>query len=96
MIAVGSADLACLWRDLGEVERAKAQALAYFTSAVNDGMPHVYHYELAEARALLEKLSAPVPAVPVYDPARDPELPYERMVKDLIAGWEKEGRKRWK
>lgn len=69
---------------IGDHEQAKKHALAAYQWAWADGEPYVYRYELNKARALLEKLGAELPKLPVYDPAKDEKLPWEDEVAAAI------------
>lgn len=73
-----------LWRELGELERAKAAALRAHRSACGIGEPYVYRYALDRADALLRELGDNPPKVPRHDPATDEVFDWEDDVRALI------------
>lgn len=76
--------LAELWEAIGDSERATEHALAAYRWSWADGEPYVHAYELARAKALLERLGAEVPVLPAYDPAREQPLDIEIQVRAAI------------
>jgi hypothetical protein len=76
--------LAELWLELGEVDRAREHALAAYRWAWADGEPYVRGFDLERARRLLVELGTPVPVLPPYDPANDPELPVEAEARAFL------------
>jgi hypothetical protein len=76
--------LADLWQAIENDERATEHALAAYRWAWADGEPYVHAYELARAKALLERLGAEVPALPAYGPAREQPLDLEVQVQAAI------------
>jgi hypothetical protein len=76
--------LADLWLAIGDHEQARKHALKAYKWAWADGEPYVWRSELNKARALLEKLSAEIPNLPPYDPAKDEKLPWEDEVAAAI------------
>jgi hypothetical protein len=88
-----NSSMAELWLAIGDSERAKPYALDYHKWACADGEPYVHRYHLNKARGLLEEIGAEVPPVPVYDPSKDPKLPWEdeveAAIEELRAGTDK-------
>lgn len=76
--------LADLWFAIGDNVQAKKHALAAYKWAWADGEPFVRRYELNKTKALLEKLSAEIPKLPPYDPARNNKFPWEDKVANAI------------
>lgn len=77
--------LAELWQAIGDADRAAEHALTAYRWAWADGRPHVRAHPMERATALLGELGSDVPDLPDYDPARDPELPWEA---DVVAALE--------
>jgi len=84
--AVDHQALAELWFAIGDAAESRKHALEAYKEAWADGEPYVERYALNKARALLEQLSAPIPDLPPYDPAKDEKLPWE---DELVAAVEK-------
>jgi hypothetical protein len=82
--------LAELWLGIGDHEQAVKCALAAYTSAWADGEPYVHRYELTASAELLTRLGEPIPALPPYDPAKDPPLEWEVKVEAAILRLEEE------
>lgn len=76
--------LADLWFAIGDHEQAKKHALAAYKWAWADGKPYVRRYDLNKAIALLEKLGAEIPELPLYHTARDEKLLWEDNVAAAI------------
>lgn len=76
--------MAELWEALGDAERATQHALTAYRWAWADGEPYVHAYELARVTALLERLGAEIPRLPVYDPAQAEPLAFESQVRAFI------------
>jgi tetratricopeptide (TPR) repeat protein len=77
--------LAELWHALGDTEQAARYADAAYRYAWGDGEPYVRRYDLERAETLLRQLGADIPALPLYDPARDPKKPWEDRIEAAIA-----------
>lgn len=73
--------LAELWHAIGDIENARKHALAAYRWAWADGEPFVRGFDLVRARKLIEELGIEVPVLAPYDPANDPELPWEAEVR---------------
>ena len=69
--------LAELWRALGDTQQAAVHAEAAYRYAWGDGEPYIRRYDLERAETLLRQLGEDIPALPVYDPAQDPQNPWE-------------------
>ncbi len=82
--------LAELWLAIGDVEQAEKHALAAYRWAWADGEPYVRRFDLDQARRLLEALGAEIPVLPPYDPANDPELPWEANVRAYMESLRRE------
>ncbi|MFD9699746.1 DUF4062 domain-containing protein [Lentzea sp. NPDC059081] len=80
----GHALLPDLWIAAGEPERAVRPAIRAHRFAWADGEPYVRRYSLNHASRILEELGVPVPTLPPYDPAKDPELPCEAAVRAYL------------
>ena len=76
--------LGLVWLAIGDTERATAHALAAYRWAWADGEPYVRWFDLERARRLLEELGTEVPILSSYDPANDPELPWEADVRAFM------------
>ena len=92
----GSVAVAELWGELGERDKAIAQALRAHTWAVADGEPYVFRDELDRARNLLTKLGEPLPEVPRHDPTKAEVFPWEAEVRSMIDKLNAEGAKKTK
>ena len=77
--------LAELFLALGDRAAAETHALAAYKRAWADGEPFVRRYDLTQAKALLERLGAAVPDLPLYDPARAEAIPYQEEILGAIA-----------
>lgn len=60
-------------------------ALAAYRWYWADGEPYVFRYYLNKSRALLEKLNAPIPNLPPYDPSKREPFPWEPAIAKLRA-----------
>ncbi len=78
--------LAQLWLALGDRDKAKHHALAAYKRAWADGEPYVFRYELTKATEMLRQMSAPIPTLSLYDPAKDKPFPWEADVRAAIEG----------
>lgn len=76
--------LARLWLSLGDTARAEEHALAAYRWAWADGEPYVRRFDLERAKKMLVELGVEIPVLPPYDPANDPEFPWEADVRALI------------
>ncbi|MDX8030082.1 DUF4062 domain-containing protein [Lentzea sp. BCCO 10_0856] len=76
--------LAELWLVIGDADKARDHALAAYRWAWAEGEPYVRALDLERAKRLLAKLDVPVPVLPPYDPANDPELPVEAVVRAFL------------
>ncbi|MGW6934198.1 DUF4062 domain-containing protein [Lentzea sp. NPDC054927] len=76
--------LAELLLAIGDAGKAREHALAAHRRAWADGEPYVLGYDLERAKRLLGKLGVPVPVLPPYDPANDPELPIEAEARAFV------------
>ena len=76
--------LAELWHALEDTKQAAIHAKAAYRHAWADGEPYVRRYNLDRARALLEQLGEPIPALLAYDPAEHPVNPWENEVAAAI------------
>ncbi|MEA3014664.1 MAG: hypothetical protein QOD42_3209 [Sphingomonadales bacterium] len=83
-----------VWAELGERERAVEAARRAHDTAVGEGEPYVYGWELTRARALLTELGAELPAVPRHDPASLPKFEWEPKLREMIASIEAENAER--
>ncbi|HEX7304889.1 DUF4062 domain-containing protein [Lentzea sp.] len=73
-----------LWIAAGKPKRAVQPAIDAYTFAWADGEPYVHRYLLNKATRILNDLDVPVPTLPPYDPAEDPELPCEARVRAYL------------
>jgi hypothetical protein len=87
--------LANLWFTIGNHAQAKKYALAAYKWASADGEPFVRRFELNKASALLVKLNAEIPSVPLFNLAKDVKLYWESDVAKTIKKFmaEKEAKK---
>lgn len=76
--------LARLWRSIGDAGRAAQCALSAHRFACADGEPYVIRPLLERVERLLVDLGVQVPEVPAYDPAADPEFPWESEVRATV------------
>ncbi|NQZ06557.1 MAG: DUF4062 domain-containing protein [Algicola sp.] len=76
--------LAELWLAIGDIKQAKKHALSAYKWAWADGEPHVWRWELDQAKALLNKLEVPAPDLPVYDPTKAERFPWQDELEALI------------
>ncbi|MDX8030081.1 DUF4062 domain-containing protein [Lentzea sp. BCCO 10_0856] len=77
--------LAQLWQAIGDRERAIDHALAAHRFAWADGEPYVRRFVLDEVILMLKELEVAIPVLPPYDAAKDPQLPLEKRVEEVIA-----------
>jgi tetratricopeptide (TPR) repeat protein len=63
-------DLAELYLELGDREKARHHVLGAYPKAWADGPTYSYWWELTRCRAVLAALGEPEPSLPPYDPAR--------------------------
>ncbi len=82
--------LAELHAAIGNTKAAIHHATEAYRWAWADGEPYVHRFELTRAAALLNRLGAPLPDLPPYDPARDPVFPWEPALAAAIAELEAE------
>ena len=83
----GGADrqaLAELWLAIGDADSARENVLVAYRWAWADGEPYARYYELERAKRLLVELGVPIPVLPPYDPANDPELPIEAEARAFL------------
>jgi hypothetical protein len=83
--------LALLWLAAGDGHQAGVHATAAYKWAWADGAPYIHWYECERARALLAQLGATVPAMPSFNSAQSPVLPWEadmvRAIRTLLERW---------
>lgn len=77
-------DICDLWLAIGDPHEAARHALEAYREAWADGEPYVRRFALDRARRSLEDLGVPVPDLPPYDPARDPDPDWMADVVDAI------------
>jgi hypothetical protein len=76
--------LAELWLAIGDAGKAREHALLAYRWAWADGEPYARYFDLEWAKALLVELGIPIPVLPPYDPANDPELPIEAEARAFL------------
>jgi tetratricopeptide (TPR) repeat protein len=86
-------DLARALRELGRQGEAAAHAREAYRQAWADGPPNHSHWELQDARELLESMGQPLPELPTVDPATV-KIPLEDEIRAFIARLETERRAR--
>jgi tetratricopeptide (TPR) repeat protein len=80
-----------LW-ELRRIAEASALADEAYRQAWRDGPPYCQHWDLRDARALLDTMDRPVPDLPTIDPATV-TVPQERLIRSFIAALENKDRK---
>ena len=75
-----------LW-ELGRKAEAVSHARDAYRQAWADGPPHCDHWDLRDARELLQIMGVPVPDLPTTDPATV-TVPLEHEIRDFIAALE--------
>lgn len=76
--------LAELWLALGDNQQAAKHSRAAYRDAWADGEPYVRRHDLDRAADLLRHLGEDVPVLAAYDPALDPENPWEAEIAAVI------------
>lgn len=76
--------LARLWLAVGNAKRATDHAFSAYRWAWADGEPYVRRFDLERAKQFLEELGEQAPVLSSYDPAKDPELPWEAEVRAFM------------
>ncbi|MBI5958715.1 MAG: tetratricopeptide repeat protein, partial [Chloroflexi bacterium] len=67
--------LARLDRAGGDLDAARKSATRAYELSWCSGPPYAYHWGLESARQHLIELGAPVPDLPLFDPAQHPPMP---------------------
>lgn len=83
-----------VWLSLGEPDKARERALAAYHWAWGEGEPYANWDGLRRARAVLEKLKEPEPALPPFDPDNYERLPQEAEIIAFIEELEAEKAKK--
>jgi len=83
-----------VWLALGEADKARERALAAYHWAWGEGEPYANWDGLRRARAVLEKLKEPEPALPPFDPDNYERLPQEAEIIAFIEELEAEKAKK--
>jgi len=78
------AELAELYLELGETDKARLHAQAGYDWYRADGPPFTDHWNLQRCRAVLARLNEPVPDPPPFDPAKQEPIPFEADVLRLL------------
>ncbi|MEO0549072.1 MAG: DUF4062 domain-containing protein [Pseudomonadota bacterium] len=86
-------ELAKLWLELGETEKARKQVLLAYPKAWADGPPNAFHWELQDCRAILKTLGEPEPQLPTVRPEDLPPFEFEA---EILAKIEEEKEKQRK
>jgi hypothetical protein len=83
-------NLAELFLELGDREKARHHALAGYGWAWAEGPMYPQWWNLKRCRAVLAALGEPEPKVPAYDPKTAEPIPHEAAVRELIAKLKKD------
>jgi len=83
-------DLAELYLELGDREKARNHALAAYPKAWADGPVYSHWWDLKRCRAVLAALGEPEPKLPAYDPKTAEPIPHEADIRALIAKLKKQ------
>src|SRR5262249_43146746 len=70
---------------LGDREQARICALNAYRWAWGDGPPYIHWYYLERSKALLRELGEPEPQLPPFDPSKVKPIPYEAVIRAVIA-----------
>ena len=77
-------ELAEIYLDLDEPDKAKAHVPKAYRRAWADGPPYVMWWRLQRCRAVLAALGEPEPELPPFDPAKVEPIPYEDEIRAFI------------
>jgi len=86
----GNVNLAELYLELGDREKARHHTLASYKWFWADGPTYSRWWELKRCRAVLVALGEPEPKLPAYDPKTAKPIPHEADVRALIAKLKKQ------
>jgi tetratricopeptide (TPR) repeat protein len=86
----GDVNLAELYLELGDHEKARHHALTGYPQAWADGPEYSKWWHLKRCRAVLAALGEPEPKLPAYDPKTAEPIPHEAAIRELIAKLKKE------
>lgn len=86
----GDVNLAELYLELGDREKARHHTLASYKWFWADGPTYSRWWELKRCRAVLVALGEPEPKLPAYDPKTAKPIPHEADVRALIAKLKKQ------
>src|SRR5690606_30599522 len=69
---------------LADHDKAREYAIRGYQSAWADGPPYVWWWYLERAKAVLDALGEPYPALPPFDPAKIGQYPYQDEIEAHI------------